>query len=243
MKIATIFFTLLLTIFFSGNLLFAKIVVESTKGEASYKAGNQWLPLTKGQQLQEGAKISTGVRSWALLNIDGNSVKVEQLTTMKIFKNQITPDAQNTHIGLKHGSLQARVSKIGKLKTSFKISTPVATSSVRGTEKHNFHGAKSGTTIKVLKETVAAENRKGVSNTLRGNLVFRLRPTDPRPQNLLNDSMNRSFTRLQDPNSTKDEKNGLEINGVNQLGGSSDVDNATSSQTGGPTKINININW
>jgi hypothetical protein len=202
--------------FISGNL-YAKIVVEDTKGEAAYKKGNQWLPLTKGLPLEEGTKISTGVKSWALINIDGDSLKINQLTMMKIYKNQVTANNKNTHIGLKHGSLNARVSKLNTLKTSFKITTPVATSSVRGTEEKNWQGAKSGNLVHAPSGRLEVEDRNGNSYFVEGNATFKISPDDPRPQNLLSSERGRSLIKLSDPNTTGDENKSQEFSGLDSL--------------------------
>ncbi len=71
----------------ASSAIYAKIVVESTQGEVAYKKDKIWEPLTKGMELQEGVKISTGAKSWALINIDGDSLKVQQMTMMKIYRN------------------------------------------------------------------------------------------------------------------------------------------------------------
>ena len=225
----------------AGQDLFAKITVESTQGEAAYKKGNQWLPLSKGQTIEEGTKISTGVKSWAVINIDGSSLKIKELTMMKVFVNQLTADKHDTHIGLKHGSLQARVAKIGTLKTSFKITTPVATSSVRGTEEIVSYGPRSGMTIEVLEGTVLGENQFGISNPVHGNSVFRLGNDEARPRNLLSDARDKSILKIHDPNITNEENQGYENNASNI------IDNPgrfiPSSQSQRPSNVNIQISW
>ena len=75
---------------FSNNSAFGKIVVMSVKGEVAYKKGRQWTPLNKGQKLIEGTKISTGVRSSALIKIYDHTLRIHQLTMMKIYRNRST---------------------------------------------------------------------------------------------------------------------------------------------------------
>jgi hypothetical protein len=243
MKKVYYFITLLTALLFAGSSLYAKITVASTKGDVAFKKGKQWVPLTKGQILEEGTKISTGMKSWAVINIENSNVRVEQLTMMKIFQNKLTADSQDTHIGLKYGSLKTRVSRIGTLKTSFKITTPVATSSVRGTFWTLKYGPKSGMVVKVLEGTVHGGNSKGVSKTVRGNSVFRLGANDPRPQNLLSDSSSGSILQIFDPNITPDERQSLEFSG-------GDTTDLTGSQggslipgAGGTASVNLSIQW
>jgi hypothetical protein len=241
MKIPGVIITLFLTLSIFSQNLSAKIVVDSIKGEAAYKKGNQWLPLTKGQIVQEGTKISTGVKSWAVLNIDGDTLRIQQLTIMEIYTNQITSNDKNTHVGLKQGSLKARVTKIGTLKTSFKISTPVATSSVRGTDEDNKYGFRSGNLIHVPSGLLEVEDRNGGSYLVEGNSTFHIAPNDPRPHNMLFNEKRKSLVTIIDPNSTDDEKNSLEFSGL---------DNFTKGNNPGgqnrpnlPAKVIIQVGW
>jgi hypothetical protein len=241
MKKLTILITLFLTLSFYSGTLYAKIIVESTKGEAAYKKGNQWLPLAKGQLLQEGTKISTGVKSWAVLNIDGDTLRIQQLTMMEIYTNQTTSNDKNTHVGLKLGSLKARVTKIGTLKTSFKISTPVATSSVRGTEEENRHGFKSGNFVHVPSGTLEIEDRNGGNYLVEGNSTFNIGPNDPRPQNLLSGERRKSLFTIINPNSTSDEKDSLQFSGLDNL--TKDNNPGNQNRPNLPAKVIIQVGW
>jgi hypothetical protein len=61
---------LTLSLFFlSAGPLSAAISVVSVKGTAAYAAGRNWVPLTAGMQLQEGVKISTGLKSTVVLKL------------------------------------------------------------------------------------------------------------------------------------------------------------------------------
>ncbi len=228
-------------IFTTSTDLFARIVVESMKGETAYKKGNQWLPLTKGMLLQEGTKISTGVRSWAVLNIDGDTLRIQQLTLMEIFSNQVTAKNKNTHIGLKHGTLKARVGKIGTLKTSFKISTPVATSSVRGTEQENKQGYKLGNLIHVPSGLLEVEDKNGGTYLIEGNAAFHISPNDPRPQNLLSNARKKSLVAIMDPNSTSEEKKSLELSGLDNF--TKDNNPGIQNRPSLPATVILQVGW
>jgi hypothetical protein len=167
LSIANILF-LLLTISSS----FAETTVTSVKGQAKYKTGNQWIDLKTGMKLAQGTKISTGVNSTVVLNINGSEVTVKQMTMIKIEESMQNSSESNTTIGLKRGSLNARVAKLKTLKTSFKISTPVTTSSVRGTWEDFSFGPGMGAKIIVLEGVILAENNHGAGNLVRGKLEF-----------------------------------------------------------------------
>ena len=203
----TIFITAFITaVVFTCGTAYSAILVKSTKGDVAFKQGKQWKPLRNGQKLAEGTKISTGIRSSVLINIDGNMLKVRQLTMMKIFRNKTTAKGLRTHIGLKYGSLNARVKKLKKLKTSFKITTPVATSSVRGTEEDVSYGARMGMIIDVIHGSVIGENLNGVKNLISGRSRFQLGHNSPRPQGLLFAVQGQTLFVTANPFSTPDEQ-------------------------------------
>ncbi len=241
MKNIMLIITILTTIVFQADL-FAKITVESVKGEAAYKNDKQWIPLSKGMELAEGTKISTGVKSWAIIKIDEDSLKVRELTMMKIFRNRRTTDLKNTHIGLKHGSLRARIQRLGTLKTSFKITTPVATSSVRGTEEIVSYGPKTGMIIQVLEGTVEGQNPNGSPSFVSGKSVYKRKPGDSKPENLLTTEKDKSTVQIFDPNITNDEKDSHEYAGYDII---ENVDNIENLVPNIPsiTTVNVTIDW
>ncbi|MGL4370134.1 MAG: FecR family protein, partial [Spirochaetota bacterium] len=136
--------------------LFAAITVVSARGEASFLRDGQWKPLTKGMTLEEGTKICTGVKSIIVLNIDRHVVTISPMTSVKIYKNSSTPSTSDTSIGLQYGSVKAKVKRTAAVKTRFNITTPVATSSVRGTEEVVSYGPASGMTVQVIEGAVRA---------------------------------------------------------------------------------------
>jgi hypothetical protein len=178
-----LFLSFFIILIFAGQSL-AETTVTSVKGQAKYKTGNQWANLTAGMKLAQGAKISTGVNSTVLLNINGDELTIKQMTMIKIEESSVSKTETNTTIGLKRGSLNTRVSKLKTLKTSFKISTPVATSSVRGTWQDVTYGPGKGMIIKVLEGIILAENKLGASNIIRGNLEFNQGSHSSSPENI-----------------------------------------------------------
>jgi hypothetical protein len=240
-----IFAAILIALLFTLDL-YAEIIVESIKGEAAYKKGRVWEPLKKGMTLAEGTKISTGVKSTVMLNINGDSLQINQLTMMKIFSNKTTAEKKDTHIGLKYGGLRARIQKVGTLKTSFKITTPVATSSVRGTDESNFYGAKSGHTVEAHEGVIVAETPYGVLNYIEGKFVFHLSPDSPRPENLLSSLKKLFLAKVSDTNVTDDESANNEYWGFNVFGSSDDNNIMTGKnipQGDQTVSVNIGLEW
>jgi hypothetical protein len=180
---------LLISFLFIPSASFAAILVVSAKGDASMFENGQWKPLAKGQTLAEGVKISTGVNSSVVLNIDGSMVTVKPMTSIKIYKNTAGGSVQQTDIGLRHGAVQAKVNKLEKVKTKFTVTTPVATSSVRGTEEIVSYGPVEGMKIQVLEGIIDAFNAD-TRNSVSGRQVFRLLGDSFRPASVNGDIRN-----------------------------------------------------
>src|SRR5208337_1312397 len=144
-----IFFTIITAvIFFSTSGLFAEIKVISVKGSVAYREGRSWAALKQGQVLQEGVKISTGANSSAELRLNAinHTVTIKPFTMIQVF-SKTDAESSDTHIGLKRGNIIARVPRDEKVKTIFKVSTPIATSSVRGTAEDIAYGPDTGMLI------------------------------------------------------------------------------------------------
>ena len=164
--------------------LFAKIVVVSTQGEVAYRDEKmtQWMPLKEGTELYDGVKISTGVRATATINLSGNTVNIGSLTMMKVYKNQLVDGMQQTNIGMRRGTMVADVTKGDRVRTVFRVQTPVVTSSIRGTTL-KVETSLPGTSVKVSDGSVRVNSRNGQARVLSGRLVYNLPTgaTEPRP--------------------------------------------------------------
>ncbi len=189
---------------------FAAISVVSIQGSAAFKDKDQWKPLREKQTLAEGARISTGVRSSVVLSIDETMVTVKQMSMVRVNKNLTTQDESATNLGLKYGSVSARVSRIKKLRTVFNVSTPVATSSVRGTWEDVSYGPGSGMKITVYEGTVGAENKSGVNNLVRKGMKFQIKSGSARPGSLLSAFRSGSLGSINPDALTEEEKNMLD---------------------------------
>lgn len=185
MKLVKITLTAL-TVIISTAVLQAEISVIKVEGSASYKEGNKWLPLKENQKLVEGVKLSTGINSYADIKLNSldHTVRIKPLTVIQVFSKESQTDS-NTHIGLKRGGVIAKVPHKNKVKTIFKISTPIATSSVRGTEEEVTYGPRFGMIIKMLSGTAEGENLNGQKRRLTGKLQFHQTGYNPAPDNPL----------------------------------------------------------
>ncbi|PKL17688.1 MAG: hypothetical protein CVV49_09865 [Spirochaetae bacterium HGW-Spirochaetae-5] len=194
------------SILFFTAALQAEISVIKAEGSAAYKEGNKWLPLKNGQKLSEGVKVSTGANSYAdiKLNSQNHTIRVKPFTMIQVFSKESKTDT-NTHIGLKRGGIMAKVPREGKVKTIFKVSSPIATSSVRGTEENISYGPDTGMIIEVVKGVVEGTNILGRSNILSGRQKFIQMYSKAEALNILNDVKNSSIIQIYGNGLTADE--------------------------------------
>jgi hypothetical protein len=115
--------------------------VVSTKGPAEYAVINgqdepEWKKLQADLALPAGSVIRTGFRAHVVLKLpDGTTVEIRRAT--KIGISQLGRDeaqgAGKTRIGLKYGTIRAKVEK-QQAAGDVEVATPVATLSVAGSE-------------------------------------------------------------------------------------------------------------
>lgn len=208
----------LLFILFCISSSFAAIRVVSVKGQAAFKTGNQWNQLRSGMGLPVGAKVSTGADSTVVLKIDDHTVTIKPLSMMKIYENSVKKEERNTRIGLRRGSIRARVSREKRIRTTFKVSTPVATSSVRGTEEEISYGPNNGMVVRVIEGNVWGANKNGIRKIVKGRLKFHQKNENPLPEPLIDEVRERAFVYVYDSNITRDEKESSKTRGSERIG-------------------------
>ncbi len=227
----------------SINNAFAKITVISVKGRCAYRTAGKWKSLRTGMTLRQGTKISTGVRSRAVLDINNHRLTVRPLTMMKIYHNSLSKKRSRTRIGLRRGSLRAKISRGKKVRTIFKISTPVATSSVRGTIEDVSYGPTKGMIIKVIEGIVAGENINGSRRNIRGKQIFVQKVFDSLPGDILSDVKKDAIVSLFDRNMTKDEQDMFDTNDDNLTDENSSTTGAIDMGKLNKAGVNITVQW
>lgn len=116
---------------FSVNALTATVV--SVKGKVEIQEAGMWIDLQKGDVLEKGTVISTGFNSSAVLSVSNSSINLGPLTRVTIENLVSTKDKDTTQIYIDSGSIAANVSGKDGKRAGFKVRSPVATASVRGT--------------------------------------------------------------------------------------------------------------
>ncbi|TAL38508.1 MAG: hypothetical protein EPN93_04670 [Spirochaetes bacterium] len=206
MKKTTLLMTLLAVMAF-GTAGYSAVTTTAVNGYAAYLTpGGTWNMLGAGMPVAEGSLISTGMFSSVDLSLDGHEMTVEQLTTIKIYKNLFTGEESENSVGLKYGSVSAKINKIGAVKTRFNITTPVATSSVRGTRERIAFGPVRGMSALAREGVLRLHNNRGVSNRVSGRSFFNLTGSNPRPDPLLNEQRGNSLVKVHPDGITDEEQ-------------------------------------
>src|SRR3989339_1438651 len=149
-----------------------EVTIDSIEGEVevrNFKA-EKWIPAAKGMKLAEGARISTGFKSKAvLLFADNSTAVVKSLTQMTISRFIKDGNAVKTDLKLRIGTIRIKVNENQPVKTDMKISTPNSTASVRGTEIEEVKSSSHfGDTISIESGKVNYETKDGNINVQGG---------------------------------------------------------------------------
>lgn len=188
---------------------FAKITAASVRGSVAYKTGKNWQPLKSGMDLSEGTKISTGVNSTAIIKMDSHTLAIKPLTMIKIYENTLNDNTSTNRIGLRRGTIHTKVSRSKRIKTVFKVSTPVATSSVRGTEDIISYGPSRGMNVIMITGVAVGSARNGSTKILRGALEFNKKSGSSLPGNPLDPLKGKALVSLFSRHISPDEKLGF----------------------------------
>jgi hypothetical protein len=105
---------------------------QAQKSVAAADGTLRWEPLREGDELSERTIIRTGLDSGVLLDLAGRGqVRVGSATKIGISELRVEGSLAKTQLGLKYGTVRAEVdSRTGP--ADFRVTTPTATLSVRG---------------------------------------------------------------------------------------------------------------
>jgi len=227
---------------FITTLLYAEITVIKIEGSAAYKDGNKWQVLKVNQTLAEGVKISTSANTFVdiKLNSKNHTIQVKPYSMVQIFSDETKTEA-NTSIGIKRGSINAKVPRDSNVKTVFKVVSPVATSSVRGTEENVSYGPERGMVIEVVSGEVESKNNNGRTNLLTGKQKFIQPVTSGQPLHILHDSRDNSVVQVAGNGLTADETASMSY--MDEQAGTPDGDTMILDNQSRNTNVNVNIGF
>jgi len=109
-----------------------EVVAVNGKVEFQSKAG-EWKSLKQGDPVTSGTMISTGFKSEATVKLGASVLTIRPLTRMTLTELVEKEDVVDTEVYLEVGNVKAEVNSLNNKKNGFKVKSPVATASVRGT--------------------------------------------------------------------------------------------------------------
>lgn len=107
--------------------------VNSVSGKVEKQDGDNWVAVSVGDIIEAGTIISTGFKSTASLEIGLSQIEVKPLTRLTIEQLTEKNGEYSTSMYLDAGGIKADIKKAENKRVGFKVKTPVATASVRGT--------------------------------------------------------------------------------------------------------------
>ena len=175
------------------------IKVVSVAGSAEkFVAGNdgkgKWVALKADEVIGEKTIIRTGLRTKVALKFpDGTEIKINRATKIGIDQYRKSGNDVRARLGLKYGGLHAKIEK-GSGKTDYKVSTPVATLSVRGSESEFGFAGDAGLGLHVADGMWEVNAGKGKTKKTYGPGQF----ADAKGGASVKIMMQRSITRIAD---------------------------------------------
>jgi hypothetical protein len=114
----------------------ARVIEKVGDAEHAPLGSDEWKPVERGQEYEEGVQIRTGVRSSVKLRLGDDdtytAVVVDSLTRVSIAELWQTESVKRTRLDLGYGEVRGGVLEGGR-KSDFTIENPTFTASKRGT--------------------------------------------------------------------------------------------------------------
>lgn len=107
--------------------------VVSVEGKVEVQDGSIWVELDEGDTIEKGAVISTGFKSKAVIEVKGSKFTLGPLTRLTVEDLVSSDDKDSTQVFIDSGTIAADVNGADGKRVGFKVRSPIATASVRGT--------------------------------------------------------------------------------------------------------------
>jgi len=170
---------LILILLIGGNLLIgeARVVaaISSMKGNVKIRSANQrkFDTAYKAQMIRTGDWLKTDKNVFvAIVFLDGSIIKIQSNTEIEIKSSRITAKELKTQMYISEGQAWSKISKQNN--GEFKIKTPTAVASVKGTEFDiDFDDMSESTSLVVLEGEVEFGNELGtvIAGAMQGASV------------------------------------------------------------------------
>lgn len=140
----------------SFSTLYAGSRVQFFIGDVKYQSqgSSAWEKVTNNQNLRTGDTVITGKKSQVMIDSDGNIIKIQPETKVRITQDMIN-DRQQSSIALFSGAVNCNINKLGKKNHGYNVNTAATTCAVRGTEFDVYAGTDGKTILQVTDGTVA----------------------------------------------------------------------------------------
>ncbi len=155
------FYMIAFCIFAGFSPLFADVTVQTVKGTVGVMDAKKLTPVTAGMKLKDDATVVTGANSEVTLVVNNGTITLKSLTTAKLRGIAVTASSSKADVALRSGTVVSDVKQITGLKTSFTVTTPVGTSSVRGTSHSVTFSPARGMEVAVSTGVVAVSSSRG----------------------------------------------------------------------------------
>jgi hypothetical protein len=129
---------IIVLVMFAGVSLLSVLAQEASfsevNGKVEYQLGkDSWKPAKVGDKVGKGVVISTGFKSTAVLMIGKSAISIKPLTRMTLEDIVKTEGGTQSQLFLLAGRVKADIPPQPGQTTEFKVKSPTATASVRGT--------------------------------------------------------------------------------------------------------------
>lgn len=142
---------LVMIVFVSTSVL-AKTRVKFFLGDATCQlAGEEkWTKLSINQELSTGDSLKTGPKAYIELDIDGNYIKLQESSQMKLSQS-LDGEEKTASVDMNRGNIKLKLDKLKKESRGFQVNTPASVCAVRGTE-FTVSSGYDGTTLVQVEE-------------------------------------------------------------------------------------------
>lgn len=196
--LASVIATFGLSSIFAENVQI-QAVVTKTKGKTEIQDSasvGKWSPLSVGSTIKKGDVIQTGFKSELELEIKGTKVIVAPLSRITVEQLVAKEGKDETSLFLDTGSVKSSVKKTEDRAVGFKVRSPVATASVRGTvlEVKNGFRTTNVTTHEGVVAVWQSKNKVSVATEKEDQAPAVLPTKGNSPQNIYDGAPKTAFT-------------------------------------------------
>ncbi|MDR0322236.1 MAG: FecR domain-containing protein [Treponema sp.] len=130
-KIIMIFLTLITA---AGAFCQNGVIRELTGNvELKHSGASVFVPANAGDTIESSTIVSTGFRSFAIIEVGNSVITVHPLTRLSLAEIQTRGNTENVNVNLQAGRVSVDVNPPAGARASFRVQSPASVASVRGT--------------------------------------------------------------------------------------------------------------